>query len=60
MLRIKKGINLADFHKLHTFTKGINKGYELVFPAKKLRTFFTEAPDDTFLFLKVSTNLKHI
>lgn len=57
MLRIKNGIDLLSFHKLHAFMKGLNKGYEAkksyVFTEEDLRKFFLEAPDVTFLFLKV-------
>jgi hypothetical protein len=61
MLRIKHGVDIASFHKLHAFMKSTNKGYEAkktsVFTEEELRTFFIKAPDDNFLFLKVSTDL---
>lgn len=57
MLRIKHGIDLASYHKLHAFMKGLNKGVEprksYVFTEKEIQKFFTEASDDNFLFLKV-------
>ncbi|XP_044261817.1 uncharacterized protein LOC123009505 [Tribolium madens] len=57
MLRIKHGVDIASFHKLHAFMKSTNKGHEAkkswVFTEEELRKFFVTAPDDTFLFLKV-------
>lgn len=57
MLRIKNGINIAAFPKLHAFMKGLNKGHvakkSFVFTEANMQEFFKEAPDETFLFLKV-------
>lgn len=57
MLRVKNRIDLASYHKLHAFMKGVGKGQEakksLVFTEEDLCKFFSQAPDNIFLFLKV-------
>lgn len=57
ILRIEHNIDLASFFKLHAFMKGTNKYYvpkkSLVFTEEDLCRFFTQAPDNDFLFLKV-------
>jgi len=57
MLRINKGVDLKSFVKVHAFMKAISKNdvakKAYVFKEDDLRKFFTEAPDITYLFLKV-------
>ncbi|KAJ3622124.1 hypothetical protein MTP99_002650 [Tenebrio molitor] len=59
MLRLKSGIDISKYNKLHAFMKSLNKGHEpkksWVFTDEDLRKFFIDAPDASFLFLKVVT-----
>ncbi|KAG5883382.1 hypothetical protein JTB14_018142 [Gonioctena quinquepunctata] len=57
LLRINKGVDIKSFAKLHAFMKAISKNdvakKAYVFNGDALRKFFIDAPDITYLFLKV-------
>lgn len=57
MLRINKGVDMKSFVKVHAFMKAISKNDVVkkayVFKEDDLRKFFIDAPDITYLFLKV-------
>ncbi|CAH1111946.1 unnamed protein product [Psylliodes chrysocephalus] len=57
MLRINKGVDIKSFVKVHAFMKAISKNEVVkkayVFKEDDLPKFFTDAPDITYLFLKV-------
>ncbi|KAJ8915592.1 hypothetical protein NQ315_012477 [Exocentrus adspersus] len=56
-LRINKGVDIKLFAKVHAFMKAISKNdvakKAYVFNEEDLRKFFIDAPDITYLFLKV-------
>jgi integrase len=52
MLRVNKGVDIKSFVKVHAFMKAISKK-AYVFNEDELRKFFIDAPDITYLFLKV-------
>lgn len=57
LLRLNKGVDIKSFVKVHAFMKAISKNdvakKAYVFKENDLRKFFIDAPDITYLFLKV-------
>lgn len=64
MLNVKHNIDLSKFSKLTSLLKRKNVGYKpkksKVLTAEQVDKFLMEAPDDTFLMVKVSICTNHL